>query len=275
VKQPAAGKDGIPELPNPEDIEVPDAFHSEPAPDPDEGEDYAPVEDEDPEDDPDDDEDSDEDDDDPVIEKNEMPQNAFEAVRKARRNRREARQEARTAREEAQALREELEALKAEKEDPEPDDDASPAEIKAWAKRDAERRLKVRQAPAPGPAQTSPEARRIGALADEMRSRHRDYDDVVNPATRNLINTDPKLWKRVYKAENPAKEAYKVGKELLEEDDRPARTRPTTSGAGGYRPAPVRRADPGKLSPEVRRIGRIFGVDDKEMAKGLTKGGRS
>ncbi len=265
-----------PELPDPDDIEIPDAFDQGDAPviEDDEEEPGTPESDDTVDDDEMVDElgagaepDADHDEDDDDFADGKLPERAYKAVMKARRARKTARSEAREARETATRLLEENEALKAEKDDPEPDPSEDAQAYKDWAKRSAERTLKIRR---DAGTPKDPEAARIGAMADEMRSRHRDYDQVVNPAVRNQIHTSPKLYKRVYGSKNPAQAAYELGKELLGEDDEPVRRprQPGTGGSGGY--APTRRQVSGeKLDPGIKKLGRIFGVSDKDMAKGI------
>jgi len=251
---------------------IPDTFEQPEEPEAPEQDDEEPEQDEPEEEaeEPDEDDDADEGDE-PVTKA--MSPEALRAIRKARLARSEARRELRRVADEAQSLREELESLRAAQNDPEPDPTEDPTAYKAWAKRDAERRTRVRAAPAQ--QSQNPEQARVGAMADAMRREHPDYDFYVNDAVRHKIHTDPKIWKKVYSAANPARAAYEFGKQVMDGDDEAdSAPPPRKSGAtrdGGFAPGRKAAQGGGRPSREAEIAARIFGIPASEIQSGIRR----
>lgn len=55
----------------------------------------------------------------------------------------------------------------------------------------------------------------LNALQEDMREKHEDYDEVTALVV-DAAQTNPQLQQRVFQAGNPAKEIYRIGKELQE-----------------------------------------------------------
>lgn len=214
--------------------------------------------------------DEDDADDKPTQKKGDLPREEYQALKEARQQRREAREERDVAKARADALELEVALLKAEKEDPEPDDDAPPAEIKAWARRDAERRAKIATAkPVTTPAAPSP----LDVQREAVRSEFKDFDRFVSKAVINRIDNDPTLHDRVWTSDNPPLEAYRVGRELILGEAKGAT--PRLSGGGGFRQAPGGSTVTTSISREERKIMAAMGVTEAEvLANRRARGGR-
>lgn len=216
----------------------------------------------------DDDKPKDEDDEKPKGKKGDLPREEYESLKDARKARDTAKRERDAEKARADALELENALLKAEKEDPEPDDDAPAAEIKAWARRDAERRAKIGEKKTPAAPAAPGEPTKLDKQREAVREEYDDFDRFVSKAVINRIDTDPALHDRVWTSKNPPLEAYMVGRELILGEK--GKT-PRLSSEGGFRPSPARGGKIEGLDRDQKRVANIFGVSEKEMVTEINK----
>lgn len=194
-----------------------------------------------------------------------LPPGLLKKLKGLRQKRDTFRTEAERLAQEKERLEIELSILKAEKEDPEPDPTDDPDEYKAWALRDAERRLRIsKPAPAAAPA---PGDNRIAEMRERVRQEYPDYDRFVSRAVLHKIDTDPALYDRVWGpgVKNPPLEAYKLGRELVL-GEKPGQS----SGGSGFAPATRRQELPGS-NALVRKMARMAGVDEATILRDLKR----
>jgi hypothetical protein len=93
----------------------------------------------------------------------------------------------------------------------EPDPEVDPAGYKKWRDHKEAEREKQRE--------QEREQQRLDMQIEVQKEIHEDYVDMVKLAEK-LMDRDAKLRKQVYGADNPAKEAYKLGKKYKEDMDK-------------------------------------------------------
>jgi len=173
---------------------------------------------------------------------------------------------------EAKAARDALEARVADMEtraaDPEPDFEDNPDSWKAWAKRDKERSVaqakKTVEPPKKIEVAADPVTVRLQTSITAAKARYADYGRFVSLAVQNSINNDPALHDRVMQADDPAEAAYRLGRELILGEGKPA---PQASAAGLSAGGSGYAGTPKGSTSEQRFVDRFTGGWTKEGRK--------
>lgn len=159
----------------------------------------------------------------------------------------------------------EIEKTKADRvEEPAPDPEVDPKAYKAWAEHQIARERKRRD--------EELEKIRMDNMIHIERGIHEDYDDVIKLAEREM-KKDAALEKKIWGAQNPAREAYRLGRKILddkkksEEDETKRQENIDKSDLESPTPPPPSSPKESVLTDDEKRVARkLFNDQPPEKA---------
>ena|SRR3990167_268137 len=110
---------------------------------------------------------------------------------------------------------------------------------------------------------------RIGEQIDAQRDIHEDYESIVKPVMAE-IEINPELKNRIWNSTNPAREAYKYGKEkMVKKENNSERERAIDQGlVEGVSSPPAKKSDT-RLTPDQARVAKLLGISQDKYLKQL------
>jgi hypothetical protein len=142
--------------------------------------------------------------------------------------------------------------------EPAPDPETDPQGYKKW--------VELQQAQKEEEFEKRIQKERFANQVLDMADQHEDYDAVIKVAEREYLK-DPELKKKVFSAWNPAREAYKLGKKIMDEqkkseEDERKREENNEKGdvLGGSPPPPAKskEEEDGELTADEKRAARMI-----------------